>query len=117
LNPSKAQGINATRAEIAYVVLPRQAESPSRSLEDDAPLVVSLGHEDLAAANAAASSGAPIIGGYKPGPLSWHLGHSVPGLYFIGGIDVIAPPPSAGVSAEIGVLVAEVLTGVVSLRR
>lgn len=115
LEATAPPALNDTRAEIAYVVLPRQPESPSWGPNGDAPLVVSLGQPDIAAANAAASSGAPIVGSYQPGPWTWHLDHRVPGSFFIGGMRVVAPPPSPDVAAEIGVLVADVLTGTVSM--
>lgn len=116
LEPTEGPALNKTRAEIAYVVLPRQPESPAWGPDGEAPLVISLGQEDLAAANAAASSGAPIIGPYRPGPWTWNLGHSTPGSFFMAETSVIAPPPSSEVATEIGVLVAGVLINEMPLR-
>jgi hypothetical protein len=105
------------RAIFGYVVLPYQPESPDGEPADDRPLVLSLGREDLHQLEVAFSSGAGWDGPYKPGPWSWHLGHEIPRNTCIGATQIVAATPAPEVAAEVGAIVAQVLTGEAPLRR
>ncbi|MFC4908743.1 hypothetical protein [Actinomadura gamaensis] len=93
------------RAEVGYVKLPRAGA---------APLLVTLGRPDEAAAQMIMGSGSGYLGPYRPGPWMWHLTTRTPGDYFIGdGTRIVTPAPSHETAAEVGAVVAGVLTGAI----
>ncbi|WP_344547297.1 hypothetical protein [Actinomadura fulvescens] len=118
LEPAEGPAFAPTgRVVFGYVMLPQLTGSPSWDADGDAPLVLSLGREDLHMLRIAYSSGGGFDGPYEPGPWRWYLGHRVPRDTCISETRVIAPALTGEVAAEVGVLTAEVLTGEMPLPR
>ncbi|MFC6884863.1 MULTISPECIES: hypothetical protein [Actinomadura] len=115
-SPLEGPAMADCRAEVAYVVLPRQPGTPAWGKRGDAPLVVTLGRPDRAADRLIASSGGGPLGEYEPGPWTWCLDHKVPGgIYISHGTRVIAPEPSHETAGELAAIIADVLNGDITL--
>ncbi|MBO2453444.1 hypothetical protein J4573_40570 [Actinomadura barringtoniae] len=116
LEPTDGPALGDGRELVAYVVLPRELETPAIENDDQAPVVVTLGRPDQEALRLVYSSGGGPMGPYEPGPWAWHLTHKVPnGLYIGSGTQITAPEPSDASAAEVGELIADFLTGEITL--